>query len=97
MALLMTMNDDLPPLPEVEELESPKPRNQWHQQILAQANEPPVSHKHWPTQSQAIVEPRRGYDFDSQKTVKITGFNIRDVKITVKGGRGYDWPDNEVR
>jgi len=61
MALLMTMENNIP-LPEVEELQEPKPRNQFHAQILAQANEPPVSHKHWPTQSRP-VEPCRGYDW----------------------------------
>lgn len=61
MALLMTMNNEIP-LPEVEEIEA-EPRNQWHEQLLVQAGQPPVSHKHWPTQSQAIVEPCRGYDW----------------------------------
>lgn len=62
MALLMTMNDDRADLkmPEVEHLENPKPVNQFHEQILAQANEPPVSQKHWPTQP---VEPFRGYEW----------------------------------
>lgn len=54
MALLMTMENDIP-LPEVEELHSPKPRNQWHQKILAQANQSPIAHKFWDTQSQARV------------------------------------------
>jgi len=50
------------PLPEVEHLENPKPVNQFHAQILEQANSP-ATHKHWPTQSQARVEPCRGYDW----------------------------------
>lgn len=63
MALLITMSQpkDLP-MPEVDELESPKPRNQWHQQILAQANQAPVAPKFWDTQSRP-VEPCRGYDW----------------------------------
>lgn len=61
MALLMTMENDIP-LPEVEELEQPKPRNQFHAQILAQANQPPVSQKNWETQSRP-VEPCRGYEW----------------------------------
>ena len=56
MALLMTMNEI--PLPEVEEI-STEPRNQWHEQLLVQANQPPVSHKRWPT------EPCRAYECDS--------------------------------
>jgi hypothetical protein len=56
MALLKTMNDL--PLPEVEEIET-EPRNQWHQRLLEQANQPPVSNKHWPT------EPCRAYERDS--------------------------------
>jgi len=62
MALLMTMENNIP-LPEVEELHSPKPRNQWHEQLLVQANQPPLSHQLWPTKSQARVEPCRGYDW----------------------------------
>jgi hypothetical protein len=63
MALLKTMSQpkDLP-LPEVEELQEPKPRNQFHAQILDQANQPPVAHKFWETQSRP-VEPCRGYDW----------------------------------
>jgi len=60
MALLMTMENNIP-LPEVEELQEPKPRNQWHQQILAQANQSPVAHKFWDTQSRP-VEQCRGYE-----------------------------------
>ena len=58
MALLMTMENEIP-LPEVEELQEPKPRNQWHEQLLTQANQPPVNQKHWPT------EPCRAYERDS--------------------------------
>jgi hypothetical protein len=60
MALLMTMNEL--PLPEVEELEQPKLINQFHKQILSQANQAPVAHKFWGTQSRP-VEPCRGYDW----------------------------------
>jgi len=35
------------PLPEVEEIE--QPRNQWHAQLIKQANSMPVSQKLWPT------------------------------------------------
>jgi hypothetical protein len=55
-------HDELPPLPEVEHLENPKPVNQWHAQILAQANQAPVAQKFWETQSR-LVEPCRGYDW----------------------------------
>jgi hypothetical protein len=58
-ALLMTMNNEIT-LPEAEELEPPKPRNQFHAQILAQANQAPIAHKFWETQSRP-VEPCRGY------------------------------------
>jgi len=86
MALLMTMNNEIP-LPEVEELHSPKPRNQWHEQLLIQAGQPPVSHKHWPTQSQARVEPCRGYEFSKN--------GGHDGSKSISGGRnGYDWSSN---
>lgn len=61
MALLMTMENNIP-LPEVEELQEPKPRNQWHAQLLEQAGQPPIDHKFWHTQSRP-VEPCRGYDW----------------------------------
>jgi hypothetical protein len=37
-----------------------KPRNQWHEQLLAQVDDEPVSQKIWP---QIPVEPCRGYDW----------------------------------
>lgn len=61
-ALLMTMNNEIP-LPEVEHLENPKPVNQFHAQMLRKTDQPPVSHRNWQAQSQAIVEPCRGYDW----------------------------------
>jgi len=60
MALLMTMNNL--PLPEVEHLENPKPINQFHAKILRETDESPATHRNWQTQSQARVEPCRGYE-----------------------------------
>ncbi len=59
--LPLQAHDEMPPLPEVEELQEPKPRNQFHEQMLKQANEPAKSQRLWTEQSKPI-EPCRGYD-----------------------------------
>jgi hypothetical protein len=50
MALQLTMSQPI----------EPKPRNQWHAQLLAQANQMPTSEKLW----NQPVEPCRGYEYD---------------------------------
>ena len=99
MALLMTMNDL--PLPEVEEIET-GPRNQWHRDLLRQANENPVSHRNWETQAQAKSEPCHGYEFDcsgQNLNVKATVTNYCGQAGGSSGGGGqpgFNWPDNAI-
>lgn len=54
------------PLLEVEEI-SEQPINQWHAQLLAQTDKPPVSHRNWDTQSRP-VSPCRLYDWQDHET-----------------------------
>lgn len=54
------------PLPEVEEI-SEQPINQWHAQLLAQADNPPISHRNWESQSKP-VSPCRLYDWPENET-----------------------------
>ena len=51
------MLNDLP-LPDVEEIE--QPLNQWHAQLMRQANSMPVSQKMWPT---APEQQKQVYDW----------------------------------
>lgn len=53
------MNNLPLPVPDMEKIEEGF-RNQWHRQLLEQAEKQPATEKHWPTQP---VEQCRGYDW----------------------------------
>lgn len=55
------------PLIEVKEIDH-KPVNQWHERLLRQANEPPVSQRLW-NETSRPVEPCRGYDWQEYEAL----------------------------
>jgi len=52
-ALLLTMSQPKEPWPK-------KPRNQWHEKILAQTSQAPATQKVW----HEPIAPCRGYEYD---------------------------------